>query len=87
MVDSINNAVDSQLIFNDGHMKGRLIKKEKDWYVGEWKYINDLDENGIPQVTGSLNEKYNEPKNIWFPWICGTSEYLGLTAQEKEWAK
>lgn len=66
MVETINKSEESQLIFNDGHMKGRLIKKDKDWYVGEFK---------TPDM------------ETWMPWICGTSEWLQLTEQEKTWAK
>jgi len=75
------------LIFNDGYMKCRLVRKDRDWYIGEWKYVNDFDENGKPNTTGCLTEKDTSAKNIWFPWIAGTAEYLGLTIQEKEWAK
>ncbi len=77
----------SYFIFNDGKIKGRLICKDKNWFVGEWKYVNDLDENANPQYTGLSSEKNIELKNIWFPWICGTAEWLGLTQQEREWAK
>lgn len=66
MNDAVDKSAQSQLIFNDGRMKGRLIKKDKDWYVGEFK-------------TAEME--------TWMPWICGTSEYLWLTEQEKAWAK
>lgn len=67
---------ESILIFNDGYIKGRLICKDDNWYIGEWKYI--LDEFYTCTKTR---------KNIWFPWIAGTAEWLGLSEQEKAWAK
>ncbi len=77
----------SYLIFNDGNIKGRLIKNDSNWFVGEWKYTDDKDIHGNPQYTGCLSEKDTDLKNIWLPWIAGTSEYLQLTQQEKNWAK
>lgn len=77
----------SQFIFNDGEIKSRLIKKGNDWYVAEWKYINDKDIDGNNQYTGSLSETDKELRNIWFPWIAGTAKWLGLNEQEKAWAK
>lgn len=56
----------SQYIFNDGNIKGRLIRKDADWFVGEYKTLD---------------------METWFPWICGTAVWLGLTQQEKDWAK
>lgn len=77
----------SQFIFNDGEIKGRLVREGEDWFVGEGKYVNDQTTDGAPRYTGSLSEKDTELKNIWFPWICGTAKWLGITEQEKEWAK
>jgi hypothetical protein len=81
----------SQYIFNDGRIKSRLIDKGKnkhgqDWYIAEWKYVNDYDDNGNPKYTGLLSEEDPMPRNIWFPWICGTADWLGLTEQDKKWA-
>lgn len=81
----------SQLIFNDGAIKSRLIKKGvtpkgEQWYAGEWKYVADKSSDGKEQFTGRLSCK-DEPENIWFPWIGGTAEWLNLTEQEKVWAK
>lgn len=76
----------SQLIYNDGKIKSRLIQKEPNWYVAEWKYIDDIDTQGQPQTTGKLVES-GEDLNIWFPWVGGTAEYLCLSEQDKKWAK
>lgn len=77
----------SSLIFNDGELKGRLVKKSDDWYVGEWKYCHDKDQNGNAQYTGAISYKDKELRNIWFPWIAGTALWLQLTEQEKQWSK
>lgn len=58
----------SQYIFNDGAMKSRLIRKDKDWFIAEWKSATD-------------------ELASWFPWIAGTADWLGLTEQDKKWAK
>jgi hypothetical protein len=58
----------SQYIYNDGKIKSRLIRKDKDWFIAEWKSAID----GAAQ---------------WFPWIGGTADYLGLSEQDKAWAK
>lgn len=73
-------------IANNGKTKGRLIKKDGDWYIAEWKYVADVDEAGNPQVTGRIDDK-SAPANIWWPWVGGTAEYLCLTEQDKAWAK
>ena len=57
----------SQVIFNDGMLKSRLIRQAPDWYVAEYK--------------SSVNK--DDP---WFPWIWGTSKWLRLSEQDKDWA-
>lgn len=58
----------SQYVFNNGEIKSRLIRKDRDWFVGEWK----------SSVDGAAQ---------WLPWIAGSSEFLCLTTQDREWAK
>lgn len=67
----------SQVIFNDGFIKSRLIRKDKNWFVGEWKYVNEEEPS----------DPYYLYKKQWFPWICGTKEWLQLTEQDIEWSK
>lgn len=73
---------DSEFIFNDGHTKGRLVKKDKDWYEAQWKYIVDKDGHGNANKTFA-----DDKENRWATWIAGTVEWLGLSEKEKEWAK
>lgn len=72
----------NQFSFNDGKIKSRLVRNgQENWFTGEWKYVHDLDENGRQQFTGKVTGN-DANANIWFPWIFGTREWLGLSDDE-----
>ena len=44
---------ESQYIFNDGEMKSRLVKKDTDWFVAEWKSAIDEEAQWFPWIVGT----------------------------------
>ncbi len=70
------NGTESQLIFNDGIIKSRIIKKDTNWYTVEWKYVDET------KLT-HLGDKVS----MWLWWLCGTKEWLNLSEQELAWCK
>ena len=55
----------SEIIFNDGEIKTRLVKKDANWFVGEYKYVADASGPWVPWICGTakflnLTEKDKE---------------------------
>jgi len=45
----------SQIIFNDGIIKSRLIRQDTDWYVAEYKSSIDKDAQWFPWIWGTAS--------------------------------
>ena len=57
---------ESQYIFNDGVMKSRLIRKDKDWFVAEWKSSVDESAQWMPWICGTADFlALSEQDKVW----------------------
>lgn len=43
----------STVIFNDGEFKSRLVRKDNDWFVAEYKSATDNDAPWFPWIAGT----------------------------------
>lgn len=56
----------STYIFNDGNIKSRLIKKDRDWYVAEYKSTTNENEQWFPWISGTYDFlSLTEQDKLW----------------------